>query len=120
MSFDQKLKALRIEHHMTQDYVAKQLNVARSTIAGYETKSRQPSHEKLTAIAKLFNVSVDYLINDKDVIQVMPNNASAILSDEMTLLNLYRSLSKRSKRDLLSQIHLLSLRDKEEHSSKSY
>ena len=47
MSFDQKLKALRLENKMTQEYVARKLNVARSTIAGYETKSRQPSHEKL-------------------------------------------------------------------------
>lgn len=39
MSFDQKLKALRLENKMTQEYVARKLNVARSTIAGYETKA---------------------------------------------------------------------------------
>lgn len=55
MSFDQKLKALRLENKMTQEYVARKLNVARSTIAGYETKSRQPSHEKLTSLANLFS-----------------------------------------------------------------
>ena len=33
MSFDQKLKALRLENKMTQEYVARKLNVARSTIA---------------------------------------------------------------------------------------
>ena len=54
MSFDQKLKALRLENKMTQEYVARKLNVARSTIAGYETKSRQPSHEKLASLANLF------------------------------------------------------------------
>ena len=45
MSFAQKLKSLRLEHDMTQESVAKYMNVARSTIAGYETKNRQPSHE---------------------------------------------------------------------------
>ena len=46
MPFSEKLKKLREENHYTQKYVAKHLNVARSTIAGYETKNRQPSHEK--------------------------------------------------------------------------
>lgn len=32
MSFDQKLKALRLENKMTQEYVARKLNVARSTL----------------------------------------------------------------------------------------
>lgn len=114
MSLDRKLKLLRTKHHMTQDYVAKKINVARSTIAGYETKSRQPSHEKLTALAKLFDVSIDYLINDTDTIQCTPNNASIILADEVMLIRLYRSLSERSKKELLSHGHLLELRDKEQ------
>ena len=33
MSFAQKLKSLRLEHDMTQESVAKYMNVARSTIA---------------------------------------------------------------------------------------
>ena len=114
MSLDQKLKLLRAEYHMTQDYVARQLNVARSTIAGYETKSRQPSHEKLTALAELFHVSIDYLINDTDIVQVTHNHTSNILADEVVLLTLYRSLSDRSRKELLSHGHLLALRDKEE------
>ena len=64
MPFSEKLKKLREENHYTQKYVAKHLNVARSTIAGYETKNRQPSHEKLTILAELFHVSVDYLLDD--------------------------------------------------------
>ncbi len=38
MPFSEKLKKLREENHYTQKYVAKHLNVARSTIAGYENK----------------------------------------------------------------------------------
>lgn len=114
MSLDQKLKYLRTENNMTQRYVAKRLNVARSTIAGYETKSRQPSHEKLTALAELFNVSIDYLLSDTNTIETMPNNSSKLLKDELALLRLYRSLSERSKKELLSQGHLLTLRDRED------
>lgn len=54
MSLPQKLKTLRAEHNMTQAELGKQINVARATIAGYETRNRQPSYEKLTAIAETF------------------------------------------------------------------
>ena len=119
MSLDQKLKLLRTEHHMTQNYVAKRLNVARSTIAGYETKSRQPSHEKLTAIADLFHVSIDYLLNDTDTVQINTCNLSPVLADELALLNLYRSLSERSKKEMFSHGHLLKLRDNAEKLSRN-
>lgn len=87
MTFDKKLKTLRLENDMTQDYVASRLNVARSTIAGYETKNRQPSHEKLTALAELFHVSVDYLISDSDSFEMNYSANPAISEDEERLLS---------------------------------
>lgn len=114
MSFDKKLKSLRTENNMTQDYVAKRLNVARSTIAGYETKNRQPSHEKLTALADLFNVSVDYLLGSDELIEFSPSRTHEHSEEEARLLSLFRSLSPRSRQELLSQGHLLELRDQEE------
>ncbi|MGN1267365.1 MAG: helix-turn-helix transcriptional regulator [Dorea sp.] len=114
MTFDKKLKYLRTENQYTQDYVAKCLNVARSTIAGYETKNRQPSHEKLTALAELFHVSVDYLISDSDCIETFSSKLSINSADEEKLLTYYRALSAKSKEDLLSHCQLLKLRDKEE------
>ena len=68
MSFGQKLRKLRKKFNMTQENVADCIHVSRSAIAGYEKKGRQPSHEKLTAIADLFEVPVDYLLNDEEVI----------------------------------------------------
>ena len=66
MSLPQKLKTLRAEHNMTQAELGRQINVARATIAGYETRNHQPSYEKLTAIAETFQVSVDYLLDSTD------------------------------------------------------
>ncbi len=112
MTFDKKLKALRLENDMTQEYVAKRLNVARSTVAGYETKNRQPSHEKLTALAELFHVSVDYLISDSDTFDMNITANPTITEDEEHLLSYYRTLSEKSKDDLLEHCQLLKLRDK--------
>ena len=118
MTFDKKLKTLRLKNEMTQEYVAKCLNVARSTIAGYETKNRQPSHEKLTALAELFHVSVDYLISDGDCMEAYPAKTSIESEDEEILLTYYRSLSPKSKEDLISHCQLLKLRDTKERNTK--
>lgn len=115
MSFAEKLKSLRLENEMTQDYVAKRLNVARSTIAGYETKNRQPSHEKLTAIANLFHVTVDYLLDD-ECIQITSSQISTLSEEENTLLSRYHRLSPRSRKDLMEYSSLLELRDNKSRS----
>lgn len=112
MSFDKKLKALRLENEMTQKYVAARLNVARSTIAGYETKNRQPSHEKLTALANLFDVTVDYLLEDEETIHLNSSKTHLYSAEERAFLLRYKKLSPRSKKDLLGYLSLLELREK--------
>ena len=107
MSFSEKLKTLRLENHMTQDYVAKRINVARSTIAGYETKNRQPSHEKLTAFANLFHVSVDYLLDDDETIVLSLSQSGTSSIDDQELLSKYHNL--------FTYIQLLELRDEKQN-----
>ncbi len=111
MSFDKKLKTMRLENKMTQEYVASRLNVARSTIAGYETKNRQPSHEKLASIASLFHVTIDYLLDDTDSIELNPSQGIIYSDAEKELVLRYRKLSSQSRRELLSYMSLLELRD---------
>ncbi|EOS80414.1 hypothetical protein C817_01689 [Dorea sp. 5-2] len=112
MAFADKLRTLRLENNMTQEYVAERMNMARSTIAGYETKNRQPSHEKLTAFANLFHVSIDYLLNDEST-EIILAESRELSDDARDLLIRYQRLSIRSKKDLFKQLHLLELRDEE-------
>lgn len=115
MSFSHKLRKLRENYNMTQENVADCIHVSRSTIAGYETKDRQPSHEKLTAIADLFQVPVDYLLNDEeDIISLSPSRLIITSNDELNLLLAYRNLSYRDKRDLKKYLKLLEEREKTE------
>lgn len=113
MAFAEKLKALRLENNMTQDYVAEQINVARSTIAGYETKNRQPSHEKLTSFARLFHVSIDYLLDDNACSRIVVSEARTLPEDARDLLERYQKLSIRSKKDLIKHLRLLELQDEQ-------
>lgn len=60
--FSEKLKQLRKKNKITQEQLAKMLGLERSSVAKYESKSIIPSIDTLTRIAKIFNVSIDYLI----------------------------------------------------------
>ncbi len=64
--FSKRLKELRLEQDMTQNTLASLLHVQRSTVAGYETKARQPQLETIVNIADIFGVTTDYLLGRTD------------------------------------------------------
>ncbi|MEJ8555139.1 helix-turn-helix domain-containing protein [Tepidibacter sp. Z1-5] len=66
MPFGDILKLLRENRGLTQQGLADVLGVGRATIAGYETKGKQPDYEKLKIIANYFNVTIDYLLGRTD------------------------------------------------------
>ena len=67
MDFAQRLKDLRNFHRYTQSELADIIGVCRATVAGYETKRKQPNFETLIKIADAFNVSTDFLLCRKAV-----------------------------------------------------
>ena len=58
------LKSLRESKGLSQQQVAELLNIERTTYVKYETGVINPSR-KLTDLAKLYNVSVDYLLGNE-------------------------------------------------------
>ena len=60
------LKQIRKQKGFNQLYVATKLNFSREALSYYENGKREPSFATLNAMSKLFNVSIDYLINGKD------------------------------------------------------
>ena len=61
-----RIRELRKEHRYTLDDIAQRLGIARSTYAGYETGHRKPAIETLFEIAKIYNVSTDYILGLTD------------------------------------------------------
>lgn len=61
-----RLKELREERGLSQMAAGTALGVSRSTIAGYETKGRQPDIGMLINISDYFDVSLDYLVGRTD------------------------------------------------------
>ncbi|MBE7045958.1 MAG: helix-turn-helix transcriptional regulator [Ruminococcaceae bacterium] len=60
--FGNALKELRKKHNLSQKDLAKEIDVAPSTISMYEMGNRSPNDELLKKIATYFDVSTDYLL----------------------------------------------------------
>lgn len=65
MMFAEKLKALRKQKGLTQTQFAIDFNIATGTIGMWETGKRQPDYNTLVKIAKYFDVSINYLLEDQ-------------------------------------------------------
>ncbi|MBE6157033.1 MAG: helix-turn-helix transcriptional regulator [Firmicutes bacterium] len=66
MSFGEKLTKLRKERNMSQEDLANTLNVSRQAVSKWESNSSYPETDKIVAICKIFNCSMDELIGLKE------------------------------------------------------
>lgn len=66
MSFGEKLTKLRKEKGMSQEDLANNLNVSRQAVSKWESNNSYPETEKIVAICKLFDCSMDELIGLKE------------------------------------------------------
>lgn len=64
MLFSIRLKELRKKKHLTQEMLSHMINVDKSAISHYEKGDKRPSMDSLRLLAKVFDVSVDYLMGN--------------------------------------------------------
>lgn len=60
------LKRLRKIHQYTQENVAEKINVSRQSIAKWENGESTPDIDSLVKLSKLYNVSLDNLVNHSE------------------------------------------------------
>lgn len=58
-----KIKILREKFKLTQSELAKELNLTRSAVNSWEMGITTPSVEYIIKLARLFNVSTDYILD---------------------------------------------------------
>ncbi len=68
MDFSKKIQELRKQRGLTQEKLAEVLFVSRTAISKWESGSGYPSVDSLKVIAKFFNVTVDALISDDELL----------------------------------------------------
>ena len=64
MYFKEKVVQLRKDASMTQEFFAQEVGVSRQAVYKWEKGLSYPEAEKLILIAKLFNVTIDSLLED--------------------------------------------------------
>lgn len=77
-----KLELMRRERHLTQDELAKELNISRVTVNYWENEKRTPNVYEVAKLAKFFNVNEEQLIYDsKSNEAIVRKNATLALKD---------------------------------------
>ena len=92
VDFGNRLKTLRLKANMTQEQLAKKLGLTKSVISAYETDLRLPSYDVLIHIAKIYNVTSDYLLGLEQKREI---DLSGLTNDEIeALLNLIKAMKE--------------------------
>ena len=86
-----RLKELRIERGLLQKDVAQLLNITQMSYSYYERGLREPEIALLIRLAELFNVSVDYLIENEN------ERLEKLTAEERRVFNKFRQLSITNK-----------------------
>lgn len=96
-----RLKLLREEKGMTQEMVASKLNLTKSAYGYYEQGKTVPDAYMLSNIARIFNVSTDYLLGR------IPVKNYTTTSETHKIINSYESLLKDAQEHINSYIEFL-------------
>jgi transcriptional regulator with XRE-family HTH domain len=89
-----RIKELRLKKDLTQEELAAQLGVKRSTLANWEIERSAPGYPQLMEMAKIFGVSADYLLGPKQ------NDVSYVVMspEDLELLRRIRGLSLENRK----------------------
>lgn len=90
------IKNLRLKYNITQAELASYLGVTPKAVSFYELGQREPSNEMLVALAKKFNVTIDFLLGIEK-----PKKTIFVLSQsEESFLKKYRQLDIDEQEEL--------------------
>jgi transcriptional regulator with XRE-family HTH domain len=93
-----RLKEIRNKKNITQIRLSVAAEVSQETISAYESGKALPSAETLIKIADFLDVSIDYLLERTD----NPLVNSSIKDEDNEIINIYHSLDKNQKEDVLT------------------
>lgn len=92
VDFGNTLKTLRLRKNMTQAQLAQKLGLTKSVISAYEIGLRLPSYDILIHIARIYNVSTDYLLG---IEQKQEIDLSGLSQEEIdALMNLINAMKR--------------------------
>ena len=123
MEFAEKLQELRKQKNMTQEELAECLFVSRTAVSKWESGRGCPSIDSLKAIALFFHMSIDELLDGRELLQLAEQDkkqstqnlrdiALGLLDCAMFLL-LFIPLFKQRGGEMILQVSLLAVNHSE-------
>ena len=112
--FSERLRLLRKEKSVTQNELAKILNIERSSIGKYESANVIPSVDVLKKISDYFSVSIDYLLGKSESRFTVPD----IFKNET--LAFYREEFEELTQDEIDKLAIFAKMMKEDRINKQH
>jgi transcriptional regulator with XRE-family HTH domain len=96
-TFGTQLRALRRRHGTSQRELAKLLDCTAAAISQWESGDTQPTMDKITSIAKHYQISLEWLLNGAELASMAEANllAARIRALESTVVDLHERLAAR-------------------------
>lgn len=95
-----RLKNLRKLNHLTQEFVAKKMNMNQATIVAIEHNQRKVTSEELKKFSELYGVSLDEIVYGKQ-----PDNSTETDSVISTLVKKFSNLPAESQNEVMNFIN---------------
>lgn len=94
MSISERLIEIRKNNGYTRTRLADELGKPYRTITNYETGEREPGHDYIIQIAKMFNVTTDYILGLSDNPHITSDNKQTRLTSNAEIIHIkkYRAL----------------------------
>lgn len=121
MEFSKKLQSLRKEQNWTQEQLSEKLYVSRTAVSKWESGRGYPSIDSLKDIANIFNISIDQLLSNDEIINIAKyevdiNNKKTIhliysLLDLINVLLIFLPLYPNKIDNIIYSVSLISQND---------
>jgi transcriptional regulator with XRE-family HTH domain len=119
LEFNEKLQQLRKEKNLTQEALAQRLFVSRATISKWESGRGYPSIDSLKAISQLFDISIDDLLSNEELIRFAEEDKKENMIslryllygilDVMSVIFVFIPLFGQKNGDIIQSVSLLKL-----------
>lgn len=105
----ERIKELRKSKNLNQVGLSLKLNVSQRMISSYEKGDSQPSIDTLKAMSKIFDTSVDYIIENTDIKTPIDRFAMDNLTpNEVKLLDIFKKLNRNQQQQAIGIVFALS------------
>ena len=86
MELSKKIKKIRNDNKLTQEQFAEKMLVSRTAVSKWENGTCYPSIDSLKYMSKTFNISLDKLLSNEEILEIANNENKSNISKYNSLL----------------------------------